>query len=188
MANKNNIPAPKPLTAKQVRMQERKKEREDLKTQIEAATNSRKLNLDQKREEIIHFLESLANKYKTINGFMEARATIMTVANPNKDWLADDTRLIHESKRLARETSKFCTNLVRDFKKLKDDEVKDFLNNRVSDEFVSIRRTFNYYDAATELMISVLTNNLADPIDSFAQFEYGSAEEIKRLNEALKAV
>lgn len=155
---------------------------EDLTNQIEASTKAQVEKLAWSKEHLVAQLKMASEKYRTVNGYMQARTTLDQVVFGDPDLTPDV--LNYNARELARKMSEMAANLATVIDDTAVDEIDDaLLDNLLDMDFLDSE--FSYAGTARELLIANLLQNVGPSIDDIVQFRTGKQHEIDQLTEEL---
>jgi polyhydroxyalkanoate synthesis regulator phasin len=161
---------------------ERLKMIDDIKTQIEAAQNSRNEKLRQSMDHLLAQVEMVSKKYLTVNGYMQAKQAMMEATFEDLPLSARDNESI---KGLAFEMSGMVKDLAG---KLHDVDVHEIdesvIDGLMDHEFV--KNPLDHMTVARELLIVQLLQNIGPVIDDIVSFRESTRDGLDRLHEELQ--
>lgn len=154
----------------------------DLETQLIAATAEQEKRLAGSKEHLLHNLEVAAEKYLTVNGYMQVRTTIDVALFGQP--VHEDVNLNALARNLAAKMSAKITEVAErirntDVMEIGDDTVGDLLDK----SFVFGEPTLN--DVVMQLLTVQLLQNMGDSIDDIVQFRGGTQDGIERITEEI---
>lgn len=154
----------------------------DLEAQLVAATAEQEKRLAQSKEHLLRNLEVAAEKYLTVNGYMQVRTTI-DVAMFGQT-VHEDVNLNALARFLAAEMSAKITEVAERIKNTDVMEISDDTVGYLLDKsFVYGEPTLN--DVVMQLLTVQLLQNMGDSIDDIVQFRGGTQEGIELINEEI---
>lgn len=162
------------------RMEDQKK-KEDLESQLEAATKEQGNKLTQSKEHLLGQLRMASEKYLTVNGYMQVRSTIEQAAFGDQEG-ADDRAA--EARMIAREMSELAGLLAEQLEKVDVMSLDDsFLDGHLDSNFVAVDQSVR--EVTRQLLVVNLLQNVGPAIDEIVNFRNGTTEGIAKLSEEL---
>jgi hypothetical protein len=151
---------------------------EDLKAQLEAAKKARVDKLQMSEAHLIKQLEMAAEKYLTVNGYMQVRTTMLQVplglkeAEPENGFNTLATGIAFEMSELAADMAAKLTAL--DVMGLDE----SFLDGYLEKNFVTTRVDPLLADVVRQLLIVNLLQNVGPVVDEIIGFRVSTDEAI----------
>lgn len=153
---------------------------DDLRTQLEAATQAQSDKLAGSKKHLIAQLEMASRKYLTVNGYMQARSTLEQVlfgkvTENDPDDVARD---------LAQELSRMADEIAQRVEAI---DVMDLdeavLDGYLIEDFVT--RPCAPIAVARQLLVVNLLQNIGPVIDDIIQFRTSTNEAVDRIQEEI---
>jgi hypothetical protein len=155
----------------------------DLEVQLAAAKTARGDKLTQSKAHLQHQLEVAAEKYLTVNGFMQARSILeqITFGDPNTDGKDDFPKI---ASRLAFSMSSLASDLSSRLSEISVEDLDDtFLEGLLDKNFVSDVRPLVVI--AEQLLIVNLLQNIGPSIDDIVTWRQGADHGLAQIVAAL---
>jgi hypothetical protein len=150
----------------------------DLEKQMELGTEAQLKKLELSKEHMVAQLASASKKYLTINGYLAARKAFEQVLF---DYDMGLDQLVDLSRQIALSMSKLTSELASTIEAADPMELTEsVLDGLLADEFVS---TWNgsYADAAMQLLVVELLQNIGPNIQEHIQFREGTTAELENV-------
>ena len=153
----------------------------DLETQIEVAKEQLEIKQKNSQEDLVRNLKQAAEKYLTVNGFLQARDTLESVRYGEN---IDDIDMV--AKGLAKFMCDKANELAKVAESIKPEEINDdFLDNVIDVNFVLNSTKTTPVDVVRELLLCTLCQNVQGIIDDVVEFRAGHTEGLEKANEFL---
>ena len=157
---------------------------EDLQTQLDAANKARDERLDKLKEHVVSTMKTVSDKYRTVNGFMQARSTIDQVmfgetATSPAAWNNLALEMAADISALAYEMSKKVADTHV------DDITGDMFDAYMVEDFVE--KSFDIGAAANQLLVLSLLQNIGPSLEDIVTFRESTKAEIDKLVAEIEA-
>lgn len=156
---------------------------EDLQTQLDAANKARDERLDKLKEHVVSTMKTVSDKYRTVNGFMQARSTIDQVT------FGDDTSVPMVWNKAALEMAADISRVAGEMAaKVEATHVDDITGDMFDDymEADFIEKEFTVSSAANQLLVLSLLQNIGPSLEDIVTFRESTKEEIYKLMVAIE--
>lgn len=154
---------------------------DELEKQLEVAKKEQSAKLGQSREHLIAQLRMAAEKYGTVNGYMQARMAIEEASFGDVPTAANEL-----AAELAGDMAGVALTLADQIEQANMMELgTDILDEYLDKDF--IHRPIRVVDVARHILVVNLLQNAGGPLDDFANFRDGTDAEINRIGEELDA-
>ena len=154
---------------------------DELEKQLEVAKKEQSAKLGQSREHLIAQLRMAAEKYGTVNGYMQARMAIEEASFGDVPTAANEL-----AAELAGDMAGVALTLADQIEQANMMELgTDILDEYLDKDF--IHRPIRQVEVARHILVVNLLQNAGGPLDDFANFRDGTDAEINRIGEELAA-
>ncbi|WP_299315077.1 hypothetical protein [uncultured Halomonas sp.] len=154
---------------------------DELEKQLEVAKKEQSAKLGQSREHLIAQLRMAAEKYGTVNGYMQARMAIEEASFGDVPTAANEL-----AAELAGDMAGVALTLADQIEQGNVMELgTDILDEYLDKDF--IHRPIRVVEVARHILVVNLLQNAGGPLDDFANFRDGTDAEINRISEELDA-
>lgn len=171
-------------TAKSNRKAEQEAMKKDLTLQLEHGTESREKTLEYKKDALVQSLKGFADKFKTVNGYLEARHTFESVKFEDT---FDPHFAMTASRAIAGTISRIAESLAKEVDELSVEAISDeMLDTLINPDFINGKDDiFATEIVATELLTMNLCQNFAGAFVEIVQFRESTAEGLASIKEEL---
>lgn len=167
--------------SKIARIKENKELVKDLKAQVAAAVKSREAKIEAVKLDFTVQAEAAAAKYRTVNGYMQARDTLVVASGngePASAWH-------NEALKLAGTMSATITGILQKFKKCKGtDEMQNIYDGLFDDEFIDNNPSVEF--TAYQILIGQTLGYLSDITERLLEFDKATIQEIEKVEATLE--
>lgn len=157
---------------------------EDTKAQLEASTKAQGEKLTQSMEHLKGQLTVAAEKYRTVNGYMQARSTIHQAIFGEKFFTTDGEAINFNdlAREIALEMSDLAATMAEELERIDVMDLNEhFLESNVDFEFVLEHQSIA--DIVRQLLVVNLLQNVGPSVDDIINFRDMTNAEIAKLTE-----
>lgn len=173
------------LDAKTAARQAKKAKKVELQATLAALKKAQKEQMEKKSEEFKDAVRTTAAKYKTVNGYMQARETLRDAAMLTNDLEAAERMAIEEQAvRLANEVNQILLDILERFDATPIEEYPTYFDCYIEYNFIDT--VPSAYKIAQQLMVFQAAQQFDDGLDGIQRVWYQSEHDIEEATKKLE--